>query len=743
MASYTKSSGAKNSFANALRSRADQVRGENGAWKKGDSSVAPHIKAMNDCIRSAGAPSESELENARTRYREVLRWAKSNGDPIWARHAVAMIMSKREPRGEGEGEKDISMEWFFEFHNEYPSTAKALVTENLFGLFGCYQDYNKMLEKISKLQKSDPSRRENLTQLADSIRSTLLNQRTEDLRKLDKFLKDTATIQSKTHWARQGIRGFENIRGEGNESRVWKLRAYLDEVCAFTESADVEQGKVVKTYPYLDRVQAALHRRVNFPELSWVGKWIGSENAHFDKSTQIMQVAANGRTVYDRYLNYMIRGGLKGRGRDGRPCAFPVDAEIPSGAKSQFRKRNSALRTALKVTEVYMTAQRYAEILYQHVCARCLTVNAKAFLNELRKKAPLGSEESTGNRHPRNQDRIDSRAHLREFFKGKGAEKMNTAGLLPHDLMWKSSKTTSTAEKDLYDALVESMVLKSRKALEAKRQELAERAATDGSGVDPQKILASGNFLFMSDTSGSMTCPGTSPNRPWDISVGMGAFGAMLPEKDSPWHGLCMTFDSDPQIFDISGMKPGDALNKIQHTSRGMTTDLGKAMMTLIDHMVAHNVPDGEEPTLVVLSDGEFNDRWLNSAGPCWSTTYEKIGKYAAKKGRARIPTICWWNLKSERAGVQNGDSEPGTIMLQGRDPSAFKFLLEGEAMPDTTKTVMVDGRKVDMKVSSVTPMDVFIKQMTSKVWAPIDSVLIKSQEGIFAGYNGLPGVEE
>ena len=204
-----------------------------------------------------------------------------------------------------------------------------------------------------------------------------------------------------------------------------------------------------------------------------------------------------------------------------------------------------------------------------------------------------------------------------------------------------------------------------------------------------------------------------------------------------------MTFDRNPQIFDITGLKPGEAISKIQSYSRGLTTNLGKAMMTMIDHMVANNVPDGEEPTLVVLSDGEFNNLSLNSSGSCWSTTYENIVQYAAEKGRSRIPTICWWNLKSERAGVQNGDSEPGTIMLQGRDPSAFKFLLEGEAMPDTTKSVMVDGRKVEMKVSSVTPMDVFIKQMTSKVWAPIDSVLIKSQEGIFAGYHGLPGVDE
>lgn len=735
---HTKSS-SMNPLASSLRGVAGQVRGENGAWKKGDQEVIPHLKTMTDCIRSGAAATDSELQNARDRFLGTLRWAIEQKSPEMVRHAMVMIMLKREPRDAGEGEKIISLTWFMEAYKMFPKTMLDMIRQDIFGLFGCYQDYNRLLEMISQAQHGT-AENDHLSTLAEAIRDTMLKSRTKDLRMLDTFLEEVSQIEATTHWARRGIRGFESLPGDdadGREGRCWVLRKYLDEVTATVKSVDGDEIKV--TYPYLDRVQAKTGRRPKLMDLSMAGKWIGSEGAKYARSVRIVQKDSRGGRVYDNYLDFMIRGGLKSFGPSGER-AFPVEQKVPSGAKAQYRKRNAALRSALKVTELYMAAKRFGEIKFDSVCSRCLQLNAKAFLNELRKKAPAVHEELRGNRHPEDEDRVLAREHLREFFKGEAGKKLNTKGLLPHELMWKASKTTSTAERDLYDQLVTNMIDEQRKSLaEAKAKMMAELEAS-GTPEDLHilKILKSAGFLAMSDTSGSMTWGGgEAPNRPWDISVGLGAYMALL--NEGPWHGLCMSFDHSPQIFDVSGMSPSDAISKIQSASRGYTTNLGAAITSLFDHMQRHKLSHEDMPLLVVLTDGEFNDTALNHDARMWDTTYEWIVKEAARRGLDGVPTICWWNLKSERVGVQNSDRTKGTLMLQGRSKTAIRYLLEAQAMPTEEQTVVVDGVAKTVKVSTATPLDTFLKQVTQEFWAPIDEVLVRSQEGILADYHGLP----
>ena len=77
--------------------------------------------------------------------------------------------------------------------------------------------------------------------------------------------------------------------------------------------------------------------------------------------------------------------------------------------------------------------------------------------------------------------------------------------------------------------------------------------------------------------------------------------------------------------------------------------------------------------------------------------------------------------------------------MLQGRSKTAIRYLLEAQAMPTEEQTVVVDGVAKTVKVSTATPLDTFLKQVTQEIWAPIDEVLVRSQEGILADYHGIP----
>ena len=754
MSAHTKTKGSGNSFADTLRGVANRVYGENGALKEGKTDY-PHIQAMSDCVRSGTKPTDSELENARKWFRKVLKFASDNNDPIAARDAAVMMWAKRH-RTEGEGEKAIMYEWFFELYDVFPAIVLAMIKADLFGMYGCYQDYNKLLMMISNKQwviskckrgsewtSGQPCK---YTVLAEAIRTTMLDARTKDLKKLDTYLKTVSQVEDATHWARKGLAGYASLPGEvrdGEDARSHMCRKYLDMVMT-SKTIVSPDGKDTQTvYPYLDRVSTAVGSRVNPLDLSLIGKWVGSEGAKYARDVKVRYEDSSGHSIFDNYLNFMIRGGMKVRGPKGMQ-PFPLDRPVPNGAKKQWRIRNGALRAATNVSEVLMASNRFHELNFAHVASRCLKINSKAFLNELRKKAPSSAEELTGNRRPHEQSRVDCRANLRSFFTDKGAAKLNAAGLLPHEIGYQAGAAKSTADRDLHNTLWESKKIEVKTALQKVRDEIA---AKEEDTAEIDKIMSSGNWLPCSDTSGSMTWGSSTysygskelsaPHRAWDVSVGLGAFMSQC--SSGPWEGLCLTFDSNPKIFDIRGLKASDAMTKITSTSRGYNTDFGKAMMTVLNHMVTHRVPEGEEPVLVVYSDGEFDDPQLNHQARSWQTTYEWLVEQYARKGRKRVPMIVWWNLKAERAGVQTKDHCPGVMHLQSKSPALFKYILYGEAMPDTEKTVMVDGKEVKMKTSSMTPYIGFRKTVDQPLWAPIDEILVREKSGIFGRFHGMP----
>jgi hypothetical protein len=512
----------------------------------------------------------------------------------------------------------------------------------------------------------------------------------------------------------------------------------------------VEEDETV--YPHLKKVSERLARDMRPLDVSLAAKWVGSEGLKWSKNIRILiphpSASTETRFMADPYLNFMIRGGMNVKGPGGSK-PFPVDRPVPTGAKSQWRKRNSALRTSLDIPEVKMCRGEYDKLNWERVFARCLKICGKAFLNELRKKAPAPHEEAKGNRFPHDARRVKARQSLREFFQGDGATKLNASGLLPHEVAHKAFSTASKAESDLNNALWEAMKANTKQKLQDARDLMVEdirngKFTMDEAKARILKAMRSGNFLAMSDCSGSMTWGESgsystcdAPNRPYDVSVGLGAFMAQC--SNDSWDGLCLSFATEPTLFDLRGLTAAAAYRKITSSSRGYSTDLMKAMNRVLDHMVQHNVPDGEEPVLVVFTDGEFNDGSLNTNSRGWETTYEKIVQSYARRGRTRVPLIVWWNLKSQRMGVQTKDNCPGVLHLQSKNPALFKFILFGEAMPDTEKKVMVDGAAVTMKTSSVTPYLGFRKMVDQAIWSPVDEVLVRSKEGLLAKFHGMP----
>ena len=109
---------------------------------------------------------------------------------------------------------------------------------------------------VRTTSRSEATKIQGLYDLAISIRSTMLDVRTRDLKALDKYLKDCSCLESAGHWSRKGVRGFESLPGGDPRTpsdpcaRVAVLRAFPDKT--MVKEVDDEDTTV---YPYLDKVR--------------------------------------------------------------------------------------------------------------------------------------------------------------------------------------------------------------------------------------------------------------------------------------------------------------------------------------------------------------------------------------------------------------------------------------------------------------------------------------------------------
>ena len=70
-----------------------------------------------------------------------------------------------------------------------------------------------------------------------------------------------------------------------------------------------------------------------------------------------------------------------------------------------------------------------------------------------------------------------------------------------------------------------------------------------------------------------------------------------------------------------------------------------------------------------------------------------------------------------------------GVILLAGRSESVLQYILYGEAAEEDTKMVEIDGKTVEVKVSSITPYEIFAKAMNHEKFESVEKVVRKSLE--------------
>ena len=318
-----------------------------------------------------------------------------------------------------------------------------------------------------------------------------------------------------------------------------------------------------------------------------------------------------------------------------------------------LRKRVSALNNHLKTVEIAMCGGQWATIQPGAVPGRALKKYRAAFLNEDISRHRKGQERSS------KEDRRVCAEHFKEHLAAGKAVKGGST-VFPHEVIRDIQRASGPEEQ-----LLES-------------QWSAIREATVKAGGLRRTVA-------LADFSGSMS------GLPILVSM---ALGILISEVNHPaFRDYLMTFDSTPSWISLVGAKSLKAkIDRCKQAPWGTSTDFEAAFDLLLNRMVEHKVPVGEEPEdLLVLTDMGWDA--ASNRTPTWETHIDVMKRKFATASECvfgtgqpgwTMPRIIVWNLSARFKDYHATAQTPGVIQLSGWSPSTLKVLQEGKIATPT-----------------------------------------------------------
>jgi hypothetical protein len=662
-------------FVSAITKQANFVHGVNGALKL-NTSGSIFVDAFTNLNKNTPVDYIDNIINKM--IKEVHTISDLSNREFAALNIFRMWVHKRHVR-DGEKEKLLSYRYFLALYNIFPETCCKIVESGLFGEIGYWKDGLLIWGLINDMDISKQTKFDKYNNLIVSIRKSILDRRSKDLKMLFQYVLP---------------------------NRLRDMKA--EDLRKFKTNSDKDK-----------------------PSLSRVGEWCVRESSPENKHLCWYIFDESGNLVVQSHVSFMIRASLKEK-IGGKSMTWPVSKGVPFGAKKSWRQLNSLLNEYLEITETRMASNRWDLVNPSSVPAVCSSKHMKAFLNEDVKTPPEPYEEDTGNRYPEDLMRVGLRNRTRDMF--VDPSKMNVGSLFPHQIGYRAITSKSLATKDYNHAAWEKKIIDTK----LKFDEIRARIGDEVSEV--AAAMASGNIVACADVSASMTWVDKVPNQPLQIAVGLACFISCV--ASDKFRDIALSFKSDPYCFsfkksDGTSMNVSERWNAMIKHSGGSTNYEGLHDV-LITLCTLNKVPEDELPVLWIGTDGEFDEmgglRPISSycsgnSVSNWETMHQSIEKKWINAGYKKVPLIVYHNLNSESNGVQVDQTYKGVILLSGRSESVLQYILYGEAAGEETKIIEVDGKKVEVKVSSITPYDIFAKAMEDDKYASLEYVLKNSDE--------------
>ena len=691
---------ASNSFTSAFRKESNLVRGDKGAFEL-KTSGSRLVDYFTNLLK------DTPIDNVKDAVQTLVKECESITTPAvrgqFIHDIFMLVMHKRatsknvdgELVSDGEGIKNVSYVYLIELYNFYPQTVIDIMRDSSFFTYGYWKDILSMWAKINDIEMNDADKYTKYNPLIEAFRDAMIRQRTEDLRVI--------------YNAHKGTRINSMSRTK-----------FLEFVAA---------------HP-VDYSAVSSHK------ISLVGKYLVREGTSFDKKAYwYRKLACGSHPIFKKesHTNYMIRANLKKKNPDDSVSEYPVEKDVPFGAKAMWRHDNVKLNVICEIVESFQCDKAYAKIKPGSVPSVALKRGTKAFLNETknmgRNNANGGYYDETGDRHPDDEDRVACRKNFRDHL--TSGKKVNASQLFPNQIVGDPQKNMSTLEKDMALAQWKSLLNSTKDKMDAIVEELVANSVDDSSAEAlAASSISAGRFIGCADTSGSMTWVGKCPDRPFDIAVALTAFMSEIAVP--PYKDLAMAFSTNPRIFTFeSHDNVYDRIRKITSEGcYGSTNYLGlhKAMLQLC---TSNKVSQKDLPVLVVFSDGHFDQMVSTSSSGSYydiderasATTHENVIKMWLKAGYTSPPQIVYWNLAGNKTSTQVHSTMKGVQLLSGSSPSNMKYILYGEVAEEVTKTIIIDGKEVKVTTKDIDPYMTVRLALDQPYFDPIRKILDKSTE--------------
>jgi hypothetical protein len=339
-------------------------------------------------------------------------------------------------------------------------------------------------------------------------------------------------------------------------------------------------------------------------EFSLAAKWCPSLDSSYDRSTLLCEAVA--RRLFPR--------GSSPELADDIP-----DSHYAYRARERLRKTAIVpLRRALKLPEVFISAQAWESVVYTRVASVAMKNYKELFLEH-------------------DADRFN--AYLADVKSGK--KKIAAGALLPHQII----ESIGDDEEDggVADLQWQRM-------------------------VDDMRALGKlSNCVAVCDVSGSMS------GLPMDVCIALGLLVSEL--SDDPWRGRVITFSEHPEIHRIAGDTLSEKTDFVRNMDWGMNTDFQAVFDKILEVAVGAGLPAEKMVRRVfVFSDMEFDQ----ASGQPWETDYEAIVRKFSEAGYgAVVPEVVFWNLRDSKA-VPVMAGQKGVALVSGFSKNMLKLFLDG-----------------------------------------------------------------
>lgn len=310
-------------------------------------------------------------------------------------------------------------------------------------------------------------------------------------------------------------------------------------------------------------------------------------------------------------------------------------------SESKYRKTLSALRDFIGVTEVFMSAGKWASIDYSKVPSKANLIYQGAFLRN---------------------DKERREAYL-ESLKN-GTTKINAKVLQPHEIVYNYMRN------GLKDAAYEEMW----KSLPAYTLD---------------------NVLVVRDGSYSMTGGYGISYRPLDVATALAIY--MADHNSSEWKNKFITFSSSPKIVDLSNCKTlRDKIRKTYAEDDCSNTNIYKTMKLILNTAIENNVSQEEMPKMVVIcSDMQFDGRYerhFNYNKSLFDTIKDEY-----KEHGYLLPKICFWNLSGNVDNtIPMQENDLGMILCSGFSVQLLKMFMSNQLDPYKILLEAINQKRYD-----------------------------------------------